>query len=319
MKIFDFFEHSKWDVLVQSSSHASLLQSFAWGEFQRALRKPVLRFVDETNTIVAQVIVEKLPMGISRWYIPRGPVGDIENASAFVDAIAEKARHDHASVLHIDPQELINVPTDAHHATRQPNATRILDLSLPESELLQHMKPKTRYNIKIAERHNVRIDYGTDSAYLRTFLALSQETAKRQNIRLHHEQYYKTLVETFRAANACEIIVASYQTTPLAALLILFYGDTMTYLHGASSDAYRNVMAPHAAHWFAMQRGKLHRMRYYDLWGEAPRGAASHSFASITRFKQGFGGEYIEYPDAIVKTISPVSAFFYHLYRKARG
>lgn len=318
MKLSTITTSQEWDALVQSKPHASLLQSFAWGEFQRALGKPIYRFTTKDRNIVAQVIVEQLPLGISRWYIPRGPVGDLSHTPEFLRAIAGYAKEHYASVLHIDPLEPIAMKTDAQHATREPKATRIVDLSSSESELLQRMKPKTRYNINVAKRHGVVMDHGTSSAHLETFLTLSKETAKRQGIRLHPDHYYKTILQTFGAQSA-DIIVASYHNMPLAALLFLDYGDTMTYLHGASSHAHRNVMAPYAAHWFAMQNGKSRGMHYDDLWGEAPEGAIDHPFSSITRFKQGFGGDHVEYPDAIVKNLSPLRAWVYNLYRRMQG
>jgi len=76
------------------------------------------------------------------------------------------------------------------------------------------------------------------------------------------------------------------------------YGDTVTYLYGASSSQERQRMAPYALQWGAIQAAKQEGYAYYDLWGCNPTLRSNSyfkkSWEGISRFKQGWGGELVE-------------------------
>jgi len=97
-------------------------------------------------------------------------------------------------------------------------------------------------------------------------------------------------------AGQLEVGIAKHSDTLLAAHLLITFADTMTYAHGASSSDQRHLMAPHLLQWESIKRAKAAGVQTYDFFGVAPRDAdASHPWAGITRFKEGFGGERIEY------------------------
>lgn len=310
-----------WDEFVTQQSHAPFLQSWEWGEFQATQHKSVFRFANPQKTVGAQVFAETLAKGLTRWYVPRGPVGakDPSHVAEFVDQIANRAREEGAAALHVDPQQQCNASTDAKHSTRQPDATRVIGLEPGVDEILAAMKSKTRYNIRVSAKHRVTIDHGTDRKHVAAFLELSHATAKRQKIRLHPDAYYQTMIQTLAPHNMCDVVLATHKGKTLAALLLIKFGDTVTYLHGASAEEQRNVMAPYAAHWFAMQQSKEEGFAFYDLWGVAPEGAEHHPYKSITRFKQGFGGEYVAYPQAIVRKAVPFKFWAYSAYKRIRN
>jgi lipid II:glycine glycyltransferase (peptidoglycan interpeptide bridge formation enzyme) len=103
--------------------------------------------------------------------------------------------------------------------------------------------------------------------------------------------------------------------TPLASIICIGFGHTFTYVHGASSSAMRNTMAPYLLQWTAIQEAKKMGFHRYDFWGIAPlvektddesvqclngrSWPSGHAWSGITRFKVGFGGEYREYPEAV--------------------
>ncbi|HWR00048.1 MAG TPA: peptidoglycan bridge formation glycyltransferase FemA/FemB family protein, partial [Candidatus Methylomirabilis sp.] len=103
---------------------------------------------------------------------------------------------------------------------------------------------------------------------------------------------------------------------PLAASLEVSYGDTRTYLYGASSSAKRNLMAPYALHWDAIRTAKREGCRYYDFHGVNPADESSpswkSSWAGITRFKLGWGGER---RDLVGTWERPTNRVAYRLFR----
>jgi lipid II:glycine glycyltransferase (peptidoglycan interpeptide bridge formation enzyme) len=93
--------------------------------------------------------------------------------------------------------------------------------------------------------------------------------------------------------------IAECDGTALAASIEVSFGDTVTYLYGASSDAKRNLMAPFALHWDAIRAAKFSDHLFYDFYGVNPESPSSPvykpTWEGITRFKLGWGGSRVEY------------------------
>ena len=63
----------QWDQKVFELG-GSILQSWAWGEFQKSLDQKIYRFEGENYATLA--IESQLPLGKKYIYCPRGPVGE---------------------------------------------------------------------------------------------------------------------------------------------------------------------------------------------------------------------------------------------------
>ncbi len=201
----------------------------------------------------------------------------------------------------------------------QPPDTVVLDLSCSEDELLARMKPKWRYNIKLAEKKCVVISE-EGSAGLDTFYSLYQQTAARDRITIHPRDYYATLSDqasTSQYAEPCpdlRLWVARHEGQALACIITLFYGTTATYLYGASSDEKRNLMPAYALQWAAMKAAKAAGCLEYDMFGIPPTNDDQHPMAGLFRFKTGFGGQLRHYPGSWDYVYLP---FVYAVFRAA--
>jgi len=179
----------------------------------------------------------------------------------------------------------------------QPPDTVVLDLRAGEDELLAAMKPKWRYNVRLAEKRGVRVERrGADA--IPSFYRLYKATAARDGIALHPEAYYARLFESALSWRGAEgsarpdlgLWIAAHEGEELAAIVTLFMGGTATYLYGASSDAKRELMPAYALQWAAMRAAKEAGCAEYDLYGIPPTDNPQHPMAGLYRFKTGFGG-----------------------------
>lgn len=302
-----------WDTFVRESPGGSFLQSWAWGEFQRAAGFSPLRLVvcqeSSRKEWEAASLVVRRPLPFRRFflYAPWGPVFRAEYASAVAvpvfHALADALRrHLHGGGVFARVEPHISSDVDIAHALKeagflrsersiQPRDTRVLDLTHSEDNMLRAMHPKTRYNIRLARRRGVTVTKRTNAEGVQIFLALCRDVQRRGAFQYHPEPYYRTMLEILAPAGMLTILVAEYQGTPLAAHLLLRFGNTMTYAHGASSNRQRHVMAPVLLQWEGILRAKAAGATRYDFFGIAPFGAsATHPWFGITRFKEGFGG-----------------------------
>ncbi|MCF7860398.1 aminoacyltransferase [Patescibacteria group bacterium] len=314
MKFKDNLEEPVWaKALASLSEGAELLQSFVWGKIVEADGLLCRRFAwekDEKIIILAQVI-ESDKFGFKFWYLPRGPVsltasvGTEPWQQVKKDLIARAKKNNIVSFV-FEPENF-SLPAESFgHKIKaiQPEKSLFLDLSLSEEELLKAMHHKTRYNIRLAEKKEVKIVPG-QVADLKAFWKLLQTTTARDGFRGHSLAHYRHLLT--EGAPPLELWLASRENKILAAGIFSFYNGRAVYLHGASANFGREYMAPYLLQWRMIQRAQKKACHYYDFYGIDEK-----KWPGVTRFKRGFGGEERNYPGTYLIIIRP---FIYYLYK----
>lgn len=278
-----------WNKLVSSQSHTRFLQSWQWGEFQQSLGREILR-LSWQDTDFIQAIKMSLPGGFGYWYIPQAKIFD-ESFFELQKMLSERG----GLFLRIDPVSVLNPSGKIEQVSSvQPRCTLLLDLNQTAEELLSDMHAKTRYNISLGEKRGVKISAGT----VNDFVKLNHATTTRDKFISHPDWYYKKMSETLIDGD-CFIKVwqATYETKVIASAMVMYFGDTVTYLHGASANEFRNVMAPYLLHWKIIQDAQKQGFKFYDWWGINPmdenHSAYKQSWEGISRFKAGFGGKIV--------------------------
>lgn len=333
-----------WDAFVLKHG-GGFLQSWDWSVFQEALGRTAYRFrigAADAGEPAAQFLAVRhgLPFGQSYVYVPRGPiVAATASADDFL-AVLQSLRLALPQIgclfARMDlPKETVPQGWSGADLTAagllpnapyQPAETVVVDLGKDESGLSAALHSKTRYNIRVAERHGVTVreaDYGNAHGLrgdLRRFWRLMRETTERDGFSSHPQSHYEKMIEALSPRQGRQLQVRLFLAEnggeTAAAALVAEFGGVGTYLHGASSARHRAVMAPQLLHWRIMLELKKRGLRQYDLHGVAPVDAPeNHPWAGITRFKMGFGGERVSYPGTWELTVRP---FWYKLYRLAR-
>ncbi len=175
-----------------------------------------------------------------------------------------------------------------------PSDTVFIDLQKDEKALLQEMKPKTRYNIRLSMRKGVRVRKASLQD-LDIWYKLYKETCTRNRLFLHDIKFFKTILTTkahdVRSPAEVELLIAELDTEPLAAIFLVYAGQRATYLYGSSSSLNRKYMATYALQWEALRRAKKRGCSRYDMFGVAPQPDPAHPLFGLYRFKVGFGGD----------------------------
>ncbi|MBI4779588.1 peptidoglycan bridge formation glycyltransferase FemA/FemB family protein [Candidatus Falkowbacteria bacterium] len=193
----------------------------------------------------------------------------------------------------------------------QPSQTLILDLTKSEGEILRSMRQKTRYNIRLAEKKGVKIVEAGANRF-EEFWQLLVSTGDRDEFNLHGRNYYQAMLKIMDGSFV-KLLFAEYQGKPLAGNLVIFFGDTATYIHGGSSNENREDMAPYALQWQIIKQAKQAGCKYYDF-----HGIDEIKWPGVTRFKMGFGGEIIKYPGTFDLVFDPSWYSIYKMVRKIR-
>lgn len=295
-KIFSGTE-SEWDegVAKNASGFGAFLQSAAWAGVQAKRGNKNVRLVDSAGNPSLWVLLP-LKFGLNIWYSAKGPLV-LPTENDWSEIIFELKKIQPAALVRFEPPvappQIIAGQKIIKHKDVSPAHTLVTALEKTPAELFALFHEKTRYNIRVAERHGVEVRKVSATEALALWpevRPLYKNTAARHTINSWTDREYTSLM------GAADMWCAWQENKIIATSFHLGFGNTMTYLHGASSYEQRAFMAPHLLHWTAMQEARQNGFTKYDWWGIAPPDASSHPLAGVTRFKLGFGGDQISSP-----------------------
>jgi len=332
-----------WNTFLECHGEAHLLQTAAWGDLKSGFGWQVRRVV--AGEVGAQVLLR--PLGLSyRWaYIPRGPVGPPAGSMAGISSgwdwgelwpeIDAICRSSGVVFLKAEPDfwqtdsrvmaSLAALGLRPSPHTIQPIRTLVVDLAGDESELLARMKPKTRYNIGLAQRKGVVVRPFHDVG---AFHQMMVTTGRRDGFGVHSLEYFQRVHDLFNPSGACELLAAEKDGHLLAGLMVFARHQRAWYFYGASSDENRALMPAYLLQWEAIRWARAQGCLSYDLWGvpdadevalEAQFTRRSDGLWGVYRFKRGFGGTLCRTVGAWDRVYSPALYAFYQLWSKRRA
>jgi len=304
-----------WDRFVAGHPQAHILQTSPWGALKAAFgwkaeRVALVRGGDLLAG--AQLLYRRLPAGLGCLaYVPRGPLadwGDAQATAALLATLQMVARRRGAVALIVEP-DLPDEPVWRERLATlrlrpsplgsiQPRRTLLVGLLGAEDGLLAAMRPKTRYNIRLAARKGVTVRAAT-VADLPAFHHLTAATAARNRFGVHAPAYYDQAFHLFVPRGWARLLLAEVGNEVIAGLMAFALGRQAWYFYGASGDAHREKMAPYLLQWEAMRWARSLGCAEYDLWGvpdedeerlEAEFDRRSDGLWGVYRFKRGFGG-----------------------------
>lgn len=187
-----------------------------------------------------------------------------------------------------------------------------IDLTKTEEDLLKSFSGKTRYNIRLAEKHGVIVKEDNSIKAFNKYLDLTRETVKRQGFYAHTKKYHRLMWKHLHEnpiSNGkrpiAHLLTATYKKEIITAWILFAYDNSLYYPYGASSDKYKEVMANNLMMWGAIKLGKKLNLKTFDLWGR-------EDGKGFTKFKEGYNPRVIEFLGTWDLIINPT---LYKIYR----
>lgn len=316
-------------------SGSEFSQSVRWQEILLTEKNDLslVQIVGDNGIALLQAVIVKKPLLFSKLnylYSSRGPVVDasldkdvsLEVFSSLINSLKKSFK---PVFFRCEPSaDLFNKIKETGFKFKksidlQPQKTLLLDLSLGEEDLLKEMHQKTRYNIRLAKKRGVEIflvdkSLGEQSSIFmsqfESFWSLLEKTADRDTFNIHSRSHYLKLLskDSFN-----ELYLARYQGKIIAGGIFSFFDNKVTYLHGASDNEYRQVMAPYLLQYTVIIKAKEMGYSFYDFYG-----IDEVKWPGVTRFKLGFGGIVHDYAGTYDVILRPLYYSIYQLLRKLR-
>lgn len=323
------------------------LQSYEWGEFRKKTGvKVIRRGLLKGDKIVDgfTLTLHKIPR--TKYYIGYLPKSN-EPTKEILEELTRIGQEKKCVFIQLEPnvEKISNFKFPISNFKIVPAAhplftryTFFLDLTRTEEELLAKMHSKTRYNIRVAERHKVKIVENNSEESFKHYLKLMLETTSRQGFYAHTPQYHKDLFEiltksqpptpntnelSYHLFNALyqpsEPSTINHKPLTLTSWVLFVFKDILYYPYGASSRQHRETMANNLIAWEAIKFGKKLGLTKFDMWGAlGPEPNKKDPWYGFHRFKEGYGAKHVEFIGSYDLIIRPQAYSIYKIANKAR-
>jgi len=296
-----------------------VIQSWEWGEFRKKTGVEVVRLGEfEGNKLkkAYQFTIHSVPYIKQKiGYLPKGPMP----SRSMVDGLSSIAKQRNIAYIKLEPDvEVSGKSKSTVESLKRLGLVKakkslftkynfVLDISKSEEEILAGMHPKTRYNIRLAQKKGVEVYDSTEDRDFEIYLKLYFETTKRQKYFGHTQHYHRLAWETLKKAGMAKVMIAKYGKEPLVAWMLLNFKDTLYYPYGGSSDLHRDVMASNLVAWEAIRLGEKLNLKSFDMWGAlGPEPDTRDPWFGFHRFKAGYGAKHVEYIGSFDLVINPM-------------
>ncbi len=317
----EVYDKEIWENFLLSCKQKTFLQSWKWGEFQKAMRGKIWRFgfFENENLVSVALVVKVIAKRGIFLLVPHGPIvipnfkSQISNQNihfkiikALLERLKELAREEEAAFIRINPllerteenrrifEELgfRSAPIQMH-----PEASWKLDITPPEDDLFKNMRRTTRYLIRRAqENKDIKVFQSSTSEDVKLFSELHRRVSARQHFVPFSLEYLQNEVTAFKEDNSITIFWGKYQENIAAAAVVIFWSGIGFYHHAVSLPQYAKFSIPYLLQWEAIREAKRRGCILYDFWGYVnPKIQPNHPWAGPTLFKMGFGGQAEEY------------------------
>ncbi|MEQ8195216.1 MAG: GNAT family N-acetyltransferase [Rhodospirillales bacterium] len=299
------FSREEWADIVSKFADLSLLQCWEYGAAKsvdgwRAERGLI---IDGGKTLgAAQVMIRNLPIvGGGLAWVSRGPLwrphGEAGSAMLFGSIHAALRRHyvdelgyylRMAPAVEESKAASASLTSCGFTVSETPGwASAVLDLTQGDGALRQELRPNWRNKLNKAERHDIRVEQGSDWKIFdglvdeyRTFMAGRGFTTTVT------PAFLSALQAGFSEGRRMKCFRASHEGAPLGSVLIAYYGDTAEYLIGTLLDAGRAFNVGQLLVWQAIRDCRESGVMRFDVSGMDPELTPK----GVYDFKQGLGG-----------------------------
>jgi peptidoglycan pentaglycine glycine transferase (the first glycine) len=312
----------RYDLWVKQHPQGTFWQSLERKTYLEAcgLKTSILASESQKGNIEATaLIVKDKGRWATTWEIPRGPIWANEAAASalLLSSIEKFAKKEGVTAVFVSPSTPLSLGEKWRPSRRHvyPEATRIIDLTKTEEEILRQMHQKGRYNIRVAEKAGVTVRKGTVDD-IDTFYTLLTETKNRDGFTISPKSHY---ADFLTQVTGSFILIAEHEKKPTSGLIGVVWNGVGIYYYGASSYEDRALMAPYLLQWEAMKHCKAQSCHTYDLLGISKNENVKDAWHGITDFKRKFGGAVHTFPPEQVLVLQPMRKFIVDLKRKFLG
>lgn len=320
--------YGEYEKFVSSHPRGSFMQSTRWQQVKNNWGWEAVVSRNAQGDIVGAmgVLIQKIPLiGTSFLYSPRGPVCDLTDKAVLADLkkgadmLAKKYR---AHILKWDPDlpitdeafartmkdmGFVQITGGTGFETIQARFNyRLYMEGRDEEGLFKNLTQKTRYNVRVAQKHDVEIRV-VGKEYLDDFMRIMVTTGERDGFSVRPKSYFERFLDAL--GEHARLYMAFYEGKPVSGAITTNYAGKTCYVYGASDNVFRNVMPNYLIQWEMIRWAVETDCTVYDFQGVSGNitDETDHLYG-LYRFKKGFNGSLDELIGEFDYVYRPLSA-----------
>lgn len=338
MEILAKEKYNEFETFVSNHKNGNFTQTIEWAKLKSNWGHEIVVSRDGNGNIVGGmlVLINYVPvLKYSLLYSPHGPVCDYDNAKVLSDLLEgakQLAKKYNAFLFKIDPcvfetdTETINrflslgfknEPGKKDFETIQTRYNYgLTDIyGKTEDEVIMSFTQKTRYNIRVAKKHNVECRI-CDKSHIPEFVRLMNITSKRDKFTPRPQAYYERMMDVF--GEHIRLYLCYYQDRAISGAICVQFAGKTWYVYGASDNEYRNVMPNYLMQWEMIRWALQGNCHLYDFLGIPVNADPNSPMIGVYRFKKGFNGTILGYAGEFDYVFKPAVNNLFTLFTKAK-
>ena len=333
-----------WNNVIERFNDASIYQAWSY-EAMKSGEKNLSHLVlkrDGAIVAAAQVRITRLPMTrIGAAYVRWGPMWQLRGSEPDLEVFEQALRalrNEYACrrglVVRILPAlfndqsehfkpvlERVEFMQPSHE---NPQRTLLVNLKPSIEDLRKGLHEKWRYNLKKAEKNNLKVVEGFDDDLFRLCIDIYKETHGRKKFMETSDVHqFRKIQHDLPDRFKMRLLVAFADDKPAAGVICSGIGDMGTFLFGGTSDAGLRTYGSYLLQWKALTWLKEQGATWYNLAGINPvKNPGTHRFKAGLCGKNGkdvfFVGAYDACDSASMSHLFRLAGSARAMYRKGK-
>lgn len=327
MEFLNDSNRAEFEAFASTHENGQFTQSVNWVKVKNNWQYEGIISRDENGEIrgTMLVLIQYAPFIKSAFlYSPRGPVCDYEDMDTIKDLIEGVkilAKKHNAYTFKMDPDILLS-NTDfiqrmkdlgfKHNTGGEDFETiqarfnyRLYLNGRTKDEIFENLHPKTRYNVRVARKHNVEVKV-CDKSALDEFLPIMQVTGERDGFSTRPKAYFERMLDAL--GDNVRLYMAYYNGVAVSGAITTQYANKTCYVYGASDNNHRNVMPNYLVQWEMICWAIDNGCTVYDFQGVSGNLDENSPHYGLYRFKKGFNGTLDELAGEFDLEFKPLTA-----------
>jgi lipid II:glycine glycyltransferase (peptidoglycan interpeptide bridge formation enzyme) len=197
-----------------------------------------------------------------------------------------------------------------------------LSLDPTMDELLKGFSENHRRNVKKAQKLNLTVTEINNTADIDIFSEQFAKMYESRGLPVSVEQTKQSFqnIFAFHRKHDTGVFLAVRSETEgiVGGLCINYEGNAAFYHKGYSHPDHRSLPVNHIAFYEAIRLAKERGMKYFDFCGYGLNLKEDDQVNAINRFKDGFGGTLVYYPQTLTIYTTPFSKLLFNMYQRFR-
>lgn len=172
-----------------------------------------------------------------------------------------------------------------------PYLNYLLNLTLPETALWEHLSKEKRRKIRRAERNGLSLRESRDAADLDWFYRLLARRYREKGVPLVDRSHFQTHFQAYSQQGLMRLFLVEHKQQPIAGVIVLVYGGKAYEWYAASDPAFHRLRPNEWRVWKVVQILRSEGVTLYDFCGA---GYPDQPYG-VRQFKKTFGGREVEW------------------------